>query len=357
MILLDKYNDKVKVLGLQADPLQLQAIDLLQKIIVELDTLKLNKFNFFSKRVYPKINGLYMWGGVGRGKTFIMDIFFESVSIRKKTRVHFVHFMQSMHYLLKKHSGKKNPIIIVAQEIARKYQLICFDEFFVEDIADAMVLGNVFKELFELGVVLVATSNIQPQRLYANGLQRELFVPTIDILIKNVNVLNLDSGIDYRFTKNNRYANYYFPYNEEARNIFFERFASENLISDKNIDIDISKRKIRALAVAETSICFNAEILCGKGRSASDYIELCKKYKNIYLYNLTVMASGETICDEDVARRFIALVDECYDQGTLIIILANDDFKYIYKGSRLKFEIQRTISRLNDMQSNEYGKK
>jgi len=361
MSLLDKYNHKVKELGLQSDSLQLEAIDLLQAIINNLNSLKTNKLNFLSKRLYPEIKGLYMWGGVGRGKTFIMDIFFENASIKNKTRVHFVHFMQSMHFLLKKHSGKKNPIIVVAQEIARKYQLICFDEFFVEDIADAMVLGNVFKELFGLGVVLVATSNIQPQRLYANGLQRQSFIPAIDILVKNVNILNLDSGIDYRFTKKNTYSNYYFPCNEGSKNDFFERFARECITFDKNVEIEVANRRIYALAVAEKAICFDIVAICGYGRSASDYIEICRTYDCIYLCNLQAMCLGgagnSNEFDDSMARRFIALVDECYDQSVLIVILANEDFKQIYQGSKLKFEIQRTISRLNDMQSNDFGKK
>ncbi len=356
MSLLEKYQQKVEEMGLQQDSLQLEAIQNLQKIIDKLQTEKLSKFRFFDKKMYPIIKGFYMWGGVGRGKTFIMDIFFDSIPSDKKSRLHFSHFMKNMHSLLKKYSGQKNPVTKAAEEIAKGSQIICFDEFFVEDIADAMILGNVFKELFSLGVVLVATSNIQPERLYANGLQRELFLPAIDVLVEHVKVLNLDSGVDYRFCKEGNYNNYYFPYNDANRSQFFDRFFIENNNATKDVDVTISDRNIHAKIVSDKSICFDMNVICGTGRSAYDYIELCQQYETIYLYHVQTMSSGDTPCEDDVARRFIALVDECYDQGIKLVILATNDFKSIYQGSRLKFEIQRTVSRLNDMQTQEFGK-
>ena len=345
------YLEKVKELGLQDDPIQMDAIEKLQSIGTQLVSKKMPKMSFFNKALYPQISGLYLWGGVGRGKTFIMDIFFDSVPIQKKKRQHFSHFMKDMHSRLRNYHGKKNPISKVAYEIAKETQLICFDEFYVEDIADAMILGNVFKELFALGVVLVATSNIIPQRLYANGLQRELFIPAIDVLVENVGVLNLDSGVDYRFRLPTEYQNYLYPCNESTRKKFFEKFFILNKDFDKDKKIRIVGRLVKADIVGVEGICFDFDIICGDGRGTHDYIEVCQIYKHIFIYNLVEFDES----NEDMARRFIALIDECYDQGTLVVILATNDFAEIYKGKRLAFEFQRTISRINDMQNSDFG--
>ena len=341
------YFDKVKELGLQPDELQIEAIKELQEIIEQLNLKKISKFSLFNKSIYPQIKGLYMWGGVGRGKTFIMDIFYNEISTTKKKRQHFSHFMKDMHARLRSFQGNKNPISKVALEIAKETQIICFDEFFVEDIADAMILGNVFRELFSLGVVLVATSNIAPERLYARGLRRELFLPAIEMLIQNTAILNLDSGVDYRFLVDTSYTNYLFPYNEQNRKIFFDRFFIRNKDFSKDYPLQILGRKMPALLHSNLDVCFDFAVICGDGRSAYDYIEICKNYEHIYIYNL----NGFDEYNEDAARRFIALIDECYDQNKKVIILANEDFKNIYKGVKLSFEFQRTISRLNDMQN------
>lgn len=341
------YFDKVKELSLQPDNIQIKAIEELQEIIEQLDSKKVSKFNLFNKNIYPEIKGLYMWGGVGRGKTFIMDIFYNEIPTAKKKRQHFSHFMKDIHARLRSFQGNKNPISKVALEIAKETQIICFDEFFVEDIADAMILGNVFKELFGLGVVLVATSNITPERLYARGLRRELFLPAIEMLIKNTAVLNLDSGVDYRFLNDISYSNYLFPYDEQHRKEFFERFFVRNKSFSKDYPLKILNREVPALLHSNLDVCFDFRIICGDGRSAYDYIEICKNYEHIYIYNL----KGFDEYNEDAARRFIALIDECYDQNKKVIILANQDFKDIYKGVKLSFEFQRTISRLNDMQN------
>ncbi|KEI34937.1 ATPase, AFG1 family [Francisella sp. W12-1067] len=351
MTLEQVYFAKIKQLGLKVDPLQLEAIQSLQRIIDELTTKKKPKKLFFNKFIYPHIRGFYMWGGVGRGKTFIMDIFYNEVPTSKKKRQHFSHFMKDIHTRLRSYQGSKNPIAKVAYDIAKDTQLICFDEFFVEDIADAMILGNIFKELFNLGVVLVATSNIEPQRLYLNGLQRELFLPAIDVLIANVDVLNLDSGVDYRFRLPNEYLNYLYPYNEANRKNFFDKFFLSNKYFDKDLKINVLNRDIDIILVSSKDVCLDFKAICGDGRSANDYIEICKIYRQIFVYNLKSFSQA----NEDMARRFISLIDECYDQNKKVIILADCDFKEIYKGKRLSFEFQRTISRLNDMQNPGFG--
>lgn len=345
------YLQKVKDLGLTPDSLQIEAIKDLQEIIKQINTKKAPKFNFFNKAIYSHIKGLYMWGGVGRGKTFIMDMFYENLPTQKKLRQHFSHFMKNVHAQLRNHQGKKNPISRVAYDMAKQTQVICFDEFFVEDIADAMILGNMFTELFKLGVVLVATSNIEPRGLYKNGLQRELFIPAIDILVENVDVLNLDSGVDYRFRLPTEHLNYLYLYNEHNRKNFFDKFFLRNSSFDKDFDIQVLSRSIPTMLLSHKDVCFDFKVICGNGRSSHDYIELCKLYEQIFVYNLT----GFDEYNEDMARRFIALIDECYDQNKKVVILANMDFKDLYQGEKLKFEFQRTVSRLNDMQNPSFG--
>lgn len=345
------YLETVKEMGLQDDPLQVDAVQRLQSISTQLATKKPSKFSFFNKALYPDIQGIYLWGGVGRGKTFIMDIFYNSVPIEKKKRQHFSHFMKDMHSMLRNYKGQKNPISKVAYEMAKETQLICFDEFFVEDIADAMILGNVFKELFALGVVLVATSNIPPQKLYSNGLQRELFLPAIDVLLHSVYVLNLDSGVDYRFRLPTDYLNYLYPYNESNRKKFFDKFFLLSDIFNKNRTIQIIGRSVETVIISEDAVCFDFEVLCGDGRGTQDYIDICERYKHVFICNLVEFDEN----NEDMARRFIALIDECYDQDIHTIILAVSDFKELYKGKRLAFEFQRTVSRLNDMQNQNFG--
>lgn len=347
----DIYLQKVRELDLKVDSLQLEAIRGLQEIIDQILVNKKTKFGFLKRSLYSSVKGLYMWGGVGRGKTFIMDIFYNNLPIEQKRRQHFSHLMKGIHSELRKYQGYKNPISRVAYDMAKDMRVICFDEFFVEDIADAMILGNVFTELFKLGVTLVATSNIEPENLYKRGLQRELFLPAIDVLIKNVNVLNLDSGVDYRFRLPNEYLNYIYPYNEQNRKNFFDKFFLRNHHFDKDINIEVLGREIFAMLVSHKDICFDFRVICGDGRSSYDYIDICSKYEQIFIYNLT----GFDQYNEDMARRFIALIDEFYDQNKKVVILANNDFTELYEGERLKFEFQRTISRLNDMQNSSFG--
>lgn len=345
------YLKKVKELDLMADSLQIEAVKDLQEIIDQMQSKKLSKINFFNKSIHPSIKGLYMWGGVGRGKTFIMDMFYENIPTEKKLRQHFSHFMKDIHTQLRKYQGKKNPISKVAYDMAKRTQIICFDEFFVEDIADAMILGNVFTELFKLGVILVATSNIEPRGLYKNGLQREMFLPAIEVLVKHVDVLNLDSGVDYRFRLPTEYLNYLYPYNEQNRKNFFDKFFLRNSGFDKDFNIQVLSRDITTMLLSHKDVCFDFKVICGDGRSSHDYIEICQRFEQIFIYNLI----GFDEYNEDMARRFIALIDECYDQNKKVVILAHVDFNHLYQGERLKFEFQRTVSRLNDMQNPHFG--
>ncbi|WP_192483377.1 MULTISPECIES: cell division protein ZapE [Cysteiniphilum] len=348
MTLRDSYLNYLNAHHYNEDSLQLQAIDYLQQIIArvkEQDSIKSKTWRLFKKKPDP-IKGLYMWGGVGRGKTFIMDLFYDTLTIDNKTRLHFNHFMQQVHQSLRNFQGQNNPLQKVAHNIADQYSVICFDEFFVEDIADAMILGGLFTQLFELGITLIATSNIPPERLYQGGLQRELFLPAIDCLIKHVTVLNLDSGTDYRQLTQSHNQNFFYPLPEATLDLAnrFKQSASTHVIYDTEIILE--DRLVKVKAVDEHAIWFDFFSICGDGRGVSDYIALAKRFDTIYISDMPIL----TIKHESESRRFIAMIDEFYDEDKHVIIAAETDFNDIYQGEKLKFEFERTKSRLHEMQ-------
>ncbi len=354
MTLSEQYLKTIKAEGYQSDSLQLEAINKLQIISEHLTNagIQTSKWSFFRSQKPTYIKGLYLWGGVGRGKTFIMDLFYNNLNFPAKRRQHFSHFMKEVHQRLQDNKGKKSPLNLVAKEIANSSKIICFDEFFVEDIADAMILGNLFTMLFKLGITLVATSNIPPDRLYLSGLQRALFLPAIDEIKSHCDVFNLDRGIDYRQEMSEDNRRYFFPLataNKEIKALFLSK-ATEHALY--NSDIILEDRVIAIKAVDESIIWFDFISLCGHARGVNDYIALAKRFDELFISNLPILTQKY----ENETRRFIALIDEFYDQEKLVTIAAETDFNQIYQGERLKFEFQRTISRLQEMQSNEYAK-
>ena len=352
--LIDTYQEQIKHNHYEQDEIQLQAIQKLQLI---LDALNTPRKKSLIQRLFHKnnaiIKGLYMWGGVGRGKTFIMDLFYQQLPITQKSRQHFNHFMKSVHQALKDNQGKNNPLHLVAKNIAAESTLICFDEFFVEDIADAMILGNLFSQLFELGVILVATSNIPPQRLYQEGLQRELFLPAIDSLIKHVDVFNLDKDIDYRKLDLATSSHYFYPLPQGTDQIekLFKAHSSEHAIFDNHIILE--DRKVSIRAIDEYMVWFDFFDICGDARGVSDYIALARRFTYIFVSNIPILTTAQ----DDATRRFIAMIDEFYDNERQVIISAEVSFDVLYRGSRLQFEFQRTISRLQEMQTKRYIQK
>lgn len=297
------------------------------------------------------VNGLYFWGGVGRGKTYLVDTFFESLPFRRKMRVHFHRFMQRVHRELRQLQGEKNPLDIVGERIASEARVLCFDEFFVSDITDAMILAELLEQLFNRGVTLVATSNIIPGRLYENGLQRARFLPAIDLLKRYTEVVNVDSGIDYRLRALKQAEIFHYPLDEEAdvsMRTSFESLAPEPGQSDVNIEIE--GRGIPARKVADDVLWCDFRALCDGPRSQNDYIELARIYHAVLISDVPVMSGAS----DDMARRFINLVDEFYDRNVKLILSAAADINGLYTGSNLKFEFERTKSRLIEMQSHEY---
>ncbi len=299
------------------------------------------------------VRGLYFWGGVGRGKTYLMDNFFESLPFEQKLRAHFHRFMRRVHAELKKLDGKKNPLTLVADTIAAEARVICFDEFFVSDITDAMILGTLMEELFARGVTLVATSNIVPEGLYKDGLQRARFLPAIELLNKHTLVVNVDGGVDYRLRALEQAELYHCPLDAAADESLMRSFKSLVPAGGEvreHQQIEIEGRMILTRYIAEGIVWFDFVDICDGPRSQNDYIELAREYHSVIISNVPGLGREK----DDQARRFVNLVDEFYDRQVKLVISAERPLENLYSTGKLDFEFQRTVSRLLEMQSHEY---
>lgn len=299
------------------------------------------------------VRGLYFWGGVGRGKTYLMDNFYESLPFPQKMRSHFHRFMRRVHAELKKLDGQKNPLELVADIIASEARVICFDEFFVSDITDAMILGTLMEALFARGVTLVATSNIIPDGLYKDGLQRARFLPAIALLNKHTLVVNVDGGVDYRLRALEQAQLYHFPLGIAADASLKRCFDSLVPVKDEiceNQELEVEGRMIHARYLAEDVVWFDFVDICDGPRSQNDYIELACEYHSVLVSNIPALGRAK----DDQARRFINLVDEFYDRQVKLILSAELPLAQLYSTGKLDFEFRRTVSRLLEMQSHEY---
>ena len=280
-----------------------------------------------------------------------MDLFYDELKTSRKKRQHFHRFMHAVHDQLATLRNKQDTLTIVADSIAKDVDIICFDEFFVSDIADAMILGRLFTELFDRGVSLVATSNCEPDGLYKDGLQRASFLPAVESLKANTTILKLDGEIDYRLRVLQQAEIYHSPLDEAAdKNLldYFCKIAPNSPIND--VELDVEGRKVHARYKADGVVWFDFKEICETDRSQIDYIELSREFHTILISNIPQLDEF----NENAARRFIALVDEFYDRQVKVIISAEVPLFELYKGKRLTFEIQRTESRLQEMQSLEY---
>ena len=307
----------------------------------------------FGKKDQMPVKGLYFWGGVGRGKTYLVDTFFEALPFKEKVRTHFHRFMKRVHEEMKTLPGEKNPLTIIAKRFSDEARVICFDEFFVSDITDAMILGTLMEELFKNGVTLVATSNIVPDGLYKDGLQRARFLPAIALIKQNTDIVNVDSGVDYRLRHLEQAELFHFPLDAAANESLrksFQALTPDCTLAVENDVLMIENREIRALRTCEDVAWFDFRELCDGPRSQNDYIELGKIFHAVLLSDVEQM----TVTTDDIARRFINMVDEFYDRNVKLIISAEVELKDLYTGGRLNFEFQRTLSRLLEMQSHEF---
>ena len=297
------------------------------------------------------MKGLYFWGGVGRGKTYLMDVFFESLPFPEKQRMHFHRFMRYTHQELRSLQGTPNPLRQVAKNFALKARVLCFDEFFVSDITDAMILGGLIDALFNEGVSLVATSNVEPANLYKDGLQRRKFLPAIELLEKHTHILNVDGGVDYRLRALESAELFHFPLDAEADVSLEKSFTALSPdAGESDVSLEIEGRPILAKRCGDGVVWFDFPEICEGPRSQNDYIEIAMMFQTVLISNVPKFTSKK----EDAARRFISLVDEFYDHNVKLILSADAAIPELYAGDRLVFEFQRTESRLQEMQSTEY---
>lgn len=349
-----RYQADLQQEGFSHDPAQEKAVRLLQDLYERLlarESQRQPWWRLWRRQPLEPEQGLYLWGGVGRGKTYLVDTFFECLPIDAKLRVHFHRFMQRVHAELKQLPGEKNPLLLVADRLAAEARVICFDEFFVTDIADAMILGGLMEALFARGVTLVATSNIEPAHLYENGLQRQRFLPAIALLERHTRVVNVDAGIDYRLRTLEQAELYHCPLDEDADRSLqrsFERLAPHP--GRPGESLSINGRQIRCRSLADDVVWFDFAELCGGPRSQNDYIELARIFHAVVLSGVP----GLGVANEDATRRFVNLVDEFYDRNVKLVMAADRPLLELYDGHRLQFEFQRTVSRLQEMQSHEY---
>ncbi len=305
---------------------------------------------------HPLVKGLYIWGGVGCGKTHMVDFFFKHLPIENKMRLHFHRFMQIVHENLKKHSHIKDPLKEVAKTFSTKTRLLCLDEMHVNDITDAMILAQLFTHLFEYGVTLVTTSNVPPSGLYRDGLQRSRFLPTIALLEETTKVVNMNSGIDYRMRLLEQ-ADVYQLISSKFSKDSIEKKMSDYFTSlvavnhhKKHKHVLINTREIPVIRWADGIAWFTFETLCETNRSTDDYIQLGRFFHTIMISDIPIMTSMQN----DAARRFVNMIDEFYDRHVNVIVSAEAIPTELYIGTRLAFEFERTVSRLIEMQSKEY---
>lgn len=297
------------------------------------------------------VTGIYLWGSVGSGKTYIADMLYDCLPFDHKLRVHFHRYMQWVHAELKRLPEVETPLKLVAEKLAEDTSVICFDEFHVSDITDAMLLSGLLQALFDRGITLIATSNEHPDKLYWGGLQRERFLPAIELLKQHTSVISLDIDVDYRLRYLDQARTYHYPLDSRSRERLAQSFtdiASENATSDTTIDIE--GREINVRRLGSGVIWFTFTALCDGPRGIADYIEIARQFQTVFVEGIPQM--NDT--DNNRARRFINLVDEFYDRNVKLIIAAQVSAPELYIGKRLAREFRRTASRLVEMQSHEY---
>ncbi len=358
--LLKHYHEAVTEGRITEDPAQLNAINVLQEVWDGLmaprpeQPKKGLRSLFGGKRpveIEP-VRGVYLLGGVGRGKTWIMDTFYSRIPLTEKRRMHYHHFMFFIHEELKKRALHRNPLDALAIDMAKEVRLLCVDEFHVMDIVDAMLLYGLLDALFRNGITLVTTSNRIPDDLYLNGLQRERFLPAIALLKKHTHVVELDNRVDYRMLKRMSADSFLEDENaivvEHELEHCFAKLAKGGI--ETGHDITVQGRTLPTHKVADNIIWFDFKTLCETARSTRDYIELAERFEYVVLSGMHVLNEEH----EEAARRFLNLIDELYDRQVQFIFPTSFPLETLYQGQKLKFEFQRAMSRLNEMRSTEY---
>jgi cell division protein ZapE len=346
------YEQTLLERGYTSDPAQLRAIDALERCETEWADYKARRSNAVTKLIVrpPIPRGVYMWGGVGRGKSFLMDCFFQSVPLTRKTRLHFHEFMREVHRELQDLKGTVNPLDELGRRIARRFRLICFDEFHVADVTDAMILHRLLEALFANRVSIVTTSNFHPDALYPHGLHRDRILPAIDLLKSRLEVVNVDAGQDYRQRTLAQVRMYHTPLGAEADTAMQAAFEALSEARDEDSLLHIEHRQLRARRRAGGVVWFDFQVLCGGPRSQNDYLELAARFHTVLLSGVPQMSPR--LASE--ARRFTWLVDVLYDRRVKLILSAAVPPELLYTEGPLAHEFPRTVSRLAEMQSAEF---
>ncbi len=346
------YEAELQARGFQSDPAQQRAVDALDRCARDWAAYKEKRSNAFKKLINrPDVpRGVYMYGGVGRGKSFLMDCFFNAVPLRRKVRLHFHEFMREVHRELAGLQGTVNPLDVLGERISKRYKLICFDEFHVADITDAMILHRLLVALFENGVGFVTTSNFRPDDLYPGGLHRDRILPAIALLNERLEVLNVDNGTDYRRRTLEKVKLYHTPLGPQADAELEQAFAQLAEVQDEDPILHIEMREIRARRRAGGVVWFDFKELCGGPRSQNDYLEIASQFHTVLLSNVPYMPVNMA----SPARRFTWLVDVLYDRRVKLILSAAVPPEDLYTDGPLAHEFPRTVSRLNEMQSAEF---
>lgn len=351
---------------LQADQRQSEIVSKLQllheNILASNESLPVSvgKRGFFSRlfadncnrSVAENVSGLYLWGGVGRGKTLLCDMFFDGLPIENKKRTHFHRFMQSVHQQLATIGQVQSPLEIVAERIARECRVLVLDEMHINDITDAMLMTGLLRGLFSRGVVIVTTSNAAPDDLYRDGLQRAQFLPAIEALKANTEVVFMGGDIDYRLRALQNAEIYHTPLDAAANEVLESYFNSVAAVAgiQRGYLLEINDRHIETVMFSDNAVWFTFDALCNTSRSTDDYIEIARLFHTVLLADVPVMDGA----DSNVSRRFINLVDEFYDCNVKLIITAEAAPEALYQGQKHAFEFDRTVSRLREMQSSDY---
>ncbi|AWI80424.1 MAG: cell division protein ZapE [Betaproteobacteria bacterium HGW-Betaproteobacteria-13] len=350
--MLDAYDAQLKARGYKSDPAQRAAVQRLQQLYTELVTFKAARRTalrkVFARPRMPR--SVYFWGGVGRGKSFLMDCFYDSVPYQRKRRVHFHAFMQEVQNDLKDHNQEADPLQKVADRIARQTRLLCFDEFHVSDIADAMILGRLLDALFARGVIFVMTSNYPPEGLYPNGLMRVNFLPTIEMMKRRFDVIEVDHGTDYRLRTLEKIEIYLVPADEAANQKMrddFKRLAATDVVPG---EIEVIGRSLPVLGCAVGVIWFDFATLCRGNRSQNDYLEIAREHHTLLLSGVPRMRGGEA----SEARRLTWLIDVLYDHRVKLIMSAEVEAHDLYTEGHNAHEFVRTVSRLMEMRTRDY---
>ena len=344
------YEESLTRRGFVADPAQRRAVERLQQLYEEWSAYKARR-NTALKRLLvkpPLPKGVYLFGPVGRGKSFLMDAFYLCVPLVRKRRVHFHHFMREIHRELDAVKGTEDPIAEVAARTARRYRLICFDEFHVADIADAMILGRFLEQAMARGVEFVITSNYPPDGLYPNGLQRERFLPAIEFIKSRLDVVGVDNGTDYRRLKMEHVSVYHVgPQAEAALHRIFDQVKD---VEEERQPLDVEGRQIPYRKRAGGVVWFEFDVLCGGARSYADYVDLTKRFHTVLLSGVPRLSAKQS----DAARRFTWLIDVLYDERVKLIVSAAAAPEELFTEGESAAEFQRTVSRLHEMQSAHY---